>query len=148
MGKVIGIAGKEKSDSDMVVYASAKVSIEKGVGDDCRGVNKDDRQVTVMAIESWNDVCEELDRKIHWTKRKANILIEGIDLENTTGDILKIGEFYIEITGELKPGNRMDEISAGLKNALLPKWRGGVTGKVLSDGMIHEGDKVTLMERA
>lgn len=148
MGKVIGIAGKEKSGYDMVVYASAKVSIEKGIGDDCRGAKQSDRQVSVMTVESWNEACKELNQKIHWTKRGINILIEGIDLENTTGDILKIGEFYIEITGELKPGNKMNEVTTGLKDALLPKWRGGVSGKILNNGMIYEGDKVTLMERA
>ncbi|MGE0560558.1 MAG: MOSC domain-containing protein [Flavobacteriales bacterium] len=147
MGKVIGIAGKEKPGSDMVVYASAKASIEKGIGDDYRGVKKDDRQVSIMSLESWNEVCTELNRKLHWTKREINVLVEGIDLVDSVGDILKIGEFYIEITGELKPGNKMDIVSVGLKNALTPNWRGGVAGKVLSDGMIHEGDTVTLMER-
>lgn len=147
MGKVIGIAAKEKEGTDMVVYASAKASIEKGIGDDYRGAKKDDRQVSVMTLESWNAVCSELDRKLHWTKRNANILIEGIDLEDSIGNILKIGDFYIEITGELKPGNKMDKVFVGLKQALTPKWRGGVTGKVIREGMIHENDKVTLMER-
>lgn len=148
MGKVIGIAGKEKTGPDMVVYASAKASIEKGIGDDIRGAAQGDRQVSIMALESWNEVCTELDRKLHWTKREVNILVEGVDLVDSVGDILKIGEFYIEITGELKPGNKMDKVFVGLKDALSPNWRGGVTGKVLNDGMIHEGDKVTMMERA
>ncbi|MBI2279112.1 MAG: molybdenum cofactor biosysynthesis protein, partial [Bacteroidetes bacterium] len=126
----------------------AKASIENGIGDDYRGAKKDDRQVSIMSIESWNEVCAELDRKLHWTKREANILVEGIDLVDSVGDILKIGDFYIEITGELKPGNKMDKVFVGLKKALTPNWRGGVTGKVLNNGMIHEGDKVTLMERA
>lgn len=148
MGKVIGIAGKEKVGPDMVVYASAKASIENGIGDDYRGAKKDDRQVSIMSIESWTAVCAELDRKLHWTKREANILVEGIDLVDSVGDILKIGDFYIEITGELKPGNKMDKVFVGLKQALIPDWRGGVTGKVISEGMIHENDKVTMMERA
>lgn len=148
MGKVIGIAGKEKEGNEMVVYASAKVSFEHGIGDDYRGAKKDDRQVSVMSLESWNEVCAELDRKLHWTKRNVNLLIEGIDLENSTGNILKIGNFYIEITGELKPGNKMDKIFIGLKQALTPNWRGGVSGKVIREGMVQEGDKITLMERA
>ncbi|MBW6481893.1 MAG: hypothetical protein K0B10_02415 [Vicingaceae bacterium] len=148
MGKVIGIAGKEKKGTEMVVYASAKASFEHGIGDDYRGARKDDKQVSIMTIESWNSVCEELKRKIHWTKRNANIIIEGIDLENSTGDILKINDFYIEITGELIPCDSMDEVCKGLKQALTLNWRGGVFGKVISEGLIHEGDKVTLMERA
>lgn len=147
MGKVIGIAGKEKVGSDMVVYASAKASIENGIGDDYRGAKKDDRQVSIMSIESWNAVCAELNRKLHWTKREVNILVEGIDLVDSIGNILKIGDFYIEITGELKPGNKMDKVFDGLKLALTPNWKGGVSGKVISEGMINENDRVTLMER-
>lgn len=146
MGKVIGIAGREKKGAEMVVFAAAKVSFEHGIGDDYRGAIRDDRQVTIMTLESWNDVCKELDRKLHWTKRRANLIIEGIDLENSTGNRLKIGNFYIEITGEFKPGKFMDEQFVGLKKALTPNWRGGVTGRVISEGNVKEGDQIMLLE--
>ncbi len=148
MGKVIEIATREKKRSPMVVYASAKVSFDNGVGDDSRGLIKGDRQVTVMTKESWEEVCWELGRKLHWTTRRANILIEGINLENTIGKGLKIGKFYLEITGELNPCHRMDEQIEGLTKALIPNWRGGVTCKILSEGIVSEKDKVTLLEKA
>jgi len=147
MGKVIGIATHEKKRGPMVVYASAKVSLAKGVGDDCRGAIQNDRQITIMTMESWNATCEELDRKLHWTTRRANIIVEGIDLENTKGEFLKIGDFYVEITGELKPCNRMDEQLMGLTKALTPNWRGGVTCKLLSEGMVNENDPVIFVEK-
>ena len=147
MGKVVEIATREKKRADMVVYASAKVSFSNGVGDDYRGLIKGDRQVTVMTEESWKAACDELGRKLHWTTRRANIIIKGLDISNTKGDILKIGSFYLEITGELNPCSRMDEQMAGLTKALEPNWRGGVMCKILSEGIVSEGDKVTLMER-
>ena len=147
MGKVIGIATRDEKRGPMVVYASAKVSFEKGIGDDSRGAIRGDRQVTVMTEECWNDVNSELGRLLHWTTRRANIIIEGVDLENTTGNALKIGKFLLEITGELKPCARMDEQIKGLTAALIPNWRGGVTCKILSEGIVSEGDQVTLMER-
>lgn len=147
MGKVIGIATRDKKRAPMVVYASAKISFDKGVGDDSRGLVRGDRQVTVMTVESWAAVCAELDRKLHWTTRRANILIEGVDLENTKGNLLRIGKFMLEITGELKPCGRMDEQKEGLTKALTPNWRGGVMCKILSEGIVSEGNEVTLGEK-
>ena len=147
MGKVIGITTRIEKRGPMVVYASAKVSFDHGVGDDYRGLTRNDRQVTVMTEENWNVVCEELDRKLHWTTRRANILISGVDLENTTGKLLKIGNFFLEITGELAPCYRMDEELNGLKKALTPNWRGGVTCKILKEGIVNEGDKVTIGDK-
>lgn len=148
MGKVIGIATREKKKAPMMVYTSAKVTFDKGIGDDSRGLLKGNRQVTIMTEESWNAACAEIDRKIHWTTRRANILIDGIDLENTKGDLLKIGNFMLEITGELEPCKRMDEQLLGLTKALTPNWRGGVTCKILSEGYVNEGDQVTLGEKS
>ncbi|HQS70796.1 MAG TPA: MOSC domain-containing protein, partial [Novosphingobium sp.] len=34
----------------------------------------------------------------------------------------------------------------GLKSALLPDWRGGVLGRVLTDGDIAVGDEVRIEE--
>ena len=148
MGKVIEIATRDKAKSPMVVYASAKVSFDKGIGDDSRGIIKGDRQVTVMAQESWDKVCEEMGMKLHWTTRRANILISGIDLENSTGMILKIGDFFLEITGELNPCQRMDDQVVGLTKALTPNWRGGVTCKILSEGYVNEKDVVAIGDKA
>ena len=146
MGKVVGIAIHDKK-GPMVVFAAAKVTFEQGVGDDYLGALRNERQVSVMTLESWEAACTELNRRLHWSTRRANILIEGVDLENSKGMLLKIGNFFLEITGELKPGNRMDEQILGLKKALSPHWRGGVSCKVLSEGIVKEGDPVVLGER-
>ena len=150
MGKVIGIATCDKKGAPMVVNASANVSMEKGIGDDFRGAKADsrDRQVSIMTKESWDHVCQELGTKLHWTMRKANIMISGIDLENSTGSILKIGDFFLEITGKLPVGNGMEKQYIGLKKALSPNWRGGVSAKVVQEGIIQEGDEVLLGDRS
>jgi MOSC domain-containing protein YiiM len=149
MGKVIGIASCNEQGAPMVVLASAKVTIEKGIGDDYRGAKEDtrDRQVTVMTEENWNLACQELGTKLHWTTRKANIIISGLDLENSTGGILKVGNFFLEITGKLPVGNNMDKQYMGLKDALKPGWRSGVTAKVVQGGIVFEDDEVLLGDR-
>lgn len=147
MGKVIGIATRDKKRGPMVVFAAAKVTFKQGIGDDSRGLIQNDRQVTVMTEESWKAACKDLGSQMHWTTRRANILIDGVDLENTTGMILKIGNFFLEITGELTPCSRMEEQFKGLSKALTPNWRGGVMCKILSEGEVLEGDEVALGER-
>jgi MOSC domain-containing protein YiiM len=144
MGKIIGIASCEKKGGSMVVYASAKASIESGIGDDYRGIVQEDSgyQLTIIAVENWNRVCSELGRKLHWTTRGANLIIEGVDLENSTGDLLKIGNFFVEITGEYKPEQNMDDKILGLRDALVENWRGGVTAKVIQNGIVNENDEV------
>ncbi|MFT5779388.1 MAG: MOSC domain-containing protein YiiM [Crocinitomicaceae bacterium] len=147
MGKVIGIAAHNEYKGPMVVYASAKVSFDQGIADDIRGAKQNNRQVTILRKEDWSTVCAEIGSKLHWTTRRANILVEGIDLENSTGKLLKIGRFHLEITGELWPCERMDAEMLGLTQALTPNWRGGVTCRLLSEGVVNEGDEVSFFER-
>lgn len=147
MGKLIGIAGKEKEGEEMMVYASAKVSIEKGIGDDYRGTNNNDRQVSIISIEDWNKVCKELNRNLHWTKREANLIVEGVDFVDSIGNIVKIGEVFFEVTGQLKAGNKMEKVTPKLKELLNSNPWSAVTCKVISNGVINEGDVITLMER-
>jgi len=147
MGKVVGIATRIESRAPMVVFASAKISFEHGVGDDFRGLTRNHRQITLMSVEGWDAALKDLGKHLHWTTRRANILVEGIDLKNTKGEVLKIGDFLVEITGELNPCERMDEQVLGLTKALTPDWRGGVTCKLLSEGIVNEKDRITFMDK-
>lgn len=146
MGKVIAIATRPKTKAPMETCSSAVVSFDKGVGSDSRGLKRNHRQVTVITIEGWSEACNELNAELPWATRRANILIGGIDLANTKGKFLKVGNFYLEITGELEPCNRMDEQHNGLTNALKANWRGGVTCKLLSEGNVAIDDDVSLLE--
>ena len=148
MGNVLGISARIESRAPMVVFASAKVSFKHGVGEDFRGLKRNDRQITLMSIEGWKAALKDLGKDLHWTTRRANILVEGIDLENTTGEVLEVGSFLVEITGELNPCYRMDEQVAGLTKALTPNWRGGVTCKLLREGIVSEKDKVSFLDKA
>lgn len=146
MGKLLGIAIRVKSKSPMDKHDSAKVSFKEGVLSDFRGRKAGGkRQVTVMSKEAWEIVCEELGSVVPWTTRRANFLIEGISLEATTGQVLKIGSIELEITGELVPCNRMDEQFDGLTSILEKDWRGGVTCLVKSEGEAKLNDEVLLL---
>ena len=126
-------------------HENVVISFENGVGQDSRGKKQGKRQVTIMTKENWHSTCIELGQEIPWTTRRANILIEGLDLKDKTGQKLRIGTALVEITGELEPCNRMDQQFEGLTQILEKDWRGGVTCKLIEEGEVHLNDKVELL---
>jgi MOSC domain-containing protein YiiM len=143
MGRLTGIARREKKRAPMETLERADISAESGVADDFRG-KPGSRQVTVISAAAWRDACRDLGREIPWTTRRANLLVEGIDLPHTTGAILTIGRVRLKITGEIDPCSRMDEQYDGLTKALQPEWRGGVSCTVVEGGPVALGETVTL----
>ncbi len=144
MGRLIGIARREQKRAEMEVLQDAEISEQTGVANDFRG-KSGKRQVTVISAESWTDTCEDLGQEIPWTIRRANLLIEGIELPHRTGDVIEIGDVRLLVTMEVDPCSRMDEQVDGLRAALTPEWRGGVACTVLKGGSIRLGDEVSLL---
>jgi len=143
MGRLLGIAIKEASGAPMKVLEEATVSLTTGIDNDFRG-KSGNRQVTVLSSELWNEACTQLGTNLNWTVRRANLLIEGISIIDTKGYYLYVGDVILEITGETVPCKHMDEAFQGLKDTLAPSWRGGVTCKVIKEGMIRLGTPVEI----
>ena len=142
-GKLLGIAIKEAKRAPMILKEEAIVSTEKGIEGDYRG-KPGNRQVTVVSQGSWDNVCKDLNQSLPWIARRANLLVDGIILEKSTGSFLQIGKLVLEITGETEPCHRMDEFFQGLQEVLKPGWRGGVTCKVVNSGNIKIDDTVII----
>ncbi len=101
------------------------------------------RQVTILAREDWDTALVDAGATADPSRRRANILISGLQLADTRGRVLLIGDARVAVGGELTPCERMEEIAAGLQAALKPGWRGGVFGQVLSGGVVRVGDGVS-----
>jgi len=87
----------------------------------------------------------DLGRDIPWQERRANLLVDQVDLPQSPGAQLRIGnDVLIRVTGECDPCSRMETIAPGLKAALTPDWRGGVTAKVINGGEIAVGDEIRI----
>lgn len=143
MGRLLGIAIKEAKGAPMKILEEAEVSLTSGIDSDFRG-KPGNRQVTVLSSELWHEACAQLGVDLHWTIRRANLLIEGISIINTTGYYLYVGDVILKITGETVPCRHMDEAFQGLKDALASSWRGGVTCEVMKGGTIRVGTPVEI----
>ncbi len=144
MGRLVGIARRDKKRAEMEILDDAEISEQTGVANDFRG-KPGKRQVTVITAEAWAAACEELGQEIPWTSRRANLLVEEIELPQRTGDIIEIVGVRLLVTMEVDPCSRMDEQFQGLRSALTPEWRGGVACTVLRGGPVRLGDSVSLL---
>ena len=145
MATLKGIAYRLKSKGEMHITELSNVTPEKGVENDYRG-HPHNRQVTVLSVEDWQRACDELKLDLHWTTRRANLLVEGISFNPASvGDVIKIGNLHLQITRETDPCQRMEDVQSGLMKALAPDWRGGACCRVISGGDIAVGDCVEVM---
>ena len=146
-GRVLAMARRKASRAPMELVKGAGIGEADGLEGDFRGT-PGERQVTLLTREGWEAACAELGRDLPWTMRRANILIEGVAVAGKFDRVVRIGEAELTITSETDPCQRMDEQAAGLRQALTPDWRGGVSCRVRKGGRVRVGDAVELTGEA
>ena len=143
-GQLLGIATRPAIKAPMNALHAARITTAGGVESDARG-KPGPRQVTVLTSRGWDAAWLDLGAScLPWTARRANLLIDGVELRGKVGYELRIGTAILVITGETKPCGRMDKAHAGLKHALQPDWRGGVCCRVIRCGDVAVGSHVSL----
>lgn len=155
-GRLGGIARHDRPHGPIETIGHVSVTAAEGVHGDIRGAvastkKTRKRQVSIMEIESWQAALDDLgiapEDRPPWFSRRANLLVEGLRLPREPGKVIAIGAtLRIETTVETEPCERMDALLPGLKATLMPDWRGGVCGRVLTDGEIAVGDEVRIEE--
>ena len=149
VGRLVGIARRGQRRAPMTEIAQGQISLEAGLAGDYKGAKFPLRQITVLAREAWEAAVAEIgDSGLPWTIRRANLLVEGVELPRAKGGVLSVGPVRLEVTGQTYPCIRMEEARAGLLKALASDWRGGVTCRVLSGGQIGLGDTVEVLVRS
>jgi MOSC domain-containing protein YiiM len=121
---------------DPVLFAEAVVG--RGLAGNANQGGK--RQVTLIDETRWKEACVELGIEVTPSARRANVMLRGIDLENTRGMLLRIGPALIRIYNETRPCEQMDDAQQGLRAALRPHWRAGAYGEIVEGGVIRIGD--------
>lgn len=154
-GRLIGIAWRGARRAPMQTVDRIEIRPEFGVKGDHKGAKFKRRAVTVLAREDWEaaladvagDASDLFGEKpsLAWTARRANLLVEGLRLPRAVGARLSVGPILLEVTYPTTPCARMDEALCGLRRALHPEWRGGVTCSVIEGGEVRLGDAVAVV---
>jgi MOSC domain-containing protein YiiM len=101
-----------------------------------------ERQVTIMEQEVWEDLMKQVGGSLPPSARRANLMVSGIRLQNSQGNILRVGSVRVRIHGEAPPCGRIDKALEGLRELMNQDWRGGAYGEVIEGGEISAGDSV------
>ena len=139
MGTIAAIWIKPASRAPMKPVAEAQLNAGRGIEG-----NADQggwRQVTIIDEKAWRDAEAELGTEVDPSRRRANVMVRGIDLEQSRGKKLRLGACVIEIHGENPPCRQMGEMQKPLK----PHWRAGVFGTIVDGGTIRVGDAASYL---
>ncbi len=143
-GEIVSIWIKRAHRGPMDGVEEARLVAGRGVAGSADQGGK--RQITILDEASWLDATREAGAEVDPSKRRANVLVRGIDLVSSRGRTLRLGDCVIRVYGETTPCERMDEALPGLRRAMKPRWRGGVYGEIVEGGAIRAGDAVEWAE--
>jgi MOSC domain-containing protein YiiM len=144
LGRVVAIAIKSRKRGPMIEIDEAEAVVDGGIVGAPKPSVK--RGITLIERDKWEAALRDAKAELPWHARRANVLVDGVDLAALIGKRVRMGDVELLIGGETKPCRQMDEIHRGLQEALRPEKRGGVYGRVLWAGSFRIGDKVEAME--
>jgi MOSC domain-containing protein YiiM len=120
---------------------SALLEVDRGLSGNTHRGGK--RQVTIISKERWAELMDALGANLAPSARRANLMVSGIDLENSRGRVLRVGGTRLKINGETRPCEQMEAAHAGLQALMKARWGGGAFAEVLEGGEIRMGDAVS-----
>jgi MOSC domain-containing protein YiiM len=145
-GKLLRIFLRPSTRTPVREVTEAVAVADQGLdGDHAHGGK---RQVTLIAREGWAEAMAELGADVSPGGRRANLVVEGVDLGALLGRRLRVGQVEVELAGETRPCQLMDDVTPGLWQALKPRRRGGMFARILVGGTLRVGDAVEVLEPA
>lgn len=146
-GVIAGLARHAYPKAPMELIERAEISEAGGIAGDFRGRRKPGglgkRQVTLMERADWAAAMAAVGADHPWWARRCNIVIDGLDLPQTPGAHLRLGQdVVLEVTRFTDPCERMEALAPGLFAALVHDWRGGVCSRVVQGGTVLVGDLI------
>jgi len=100
------------------------------------------RQVTLIDLARWHELMDRLGTDLQTSARRANLVIDSLDLFDSRGKTLRIGTARLHVLGETRPCERMEEAWPGLRATMRERWGGGAYAEIVEGGEISVGDAV------
>lgn len=143
MGRIKAICISEKKGTQKTEVQEAELITDFGIKGDAHA-GKWHRQVSLLGYEKI-EAFKEKGAQVENGAFGENIIVEGFDLKNTpVGTKFQVGEVLLELTQIGKECHSHCAIYHAVGDCIMP--REGVFTKVLSGGMIHKGDEITMIE--
>ncbi len=146
IGRVEWIGVRPARRVPMQVTEIVEARAGKGLtGDRFSGSPTSKRQVTLIQAEHLEVIARLLRRTdLDPSLVRRNIVVSGINLLALNGAQFRIGAAVFEGTGGCHPCSRMEEaLGPGGYNAM--RGHGGLTARVIEDGLIRVGDEVRML---
>ena len=122
--------------------SAARATLVAGRGIEGNADQGGKRQVTLMDLERWQELMDLLGAELETSARRANLVIDSLDLFDSRGRTLRVGNARLRVWGETRPCERMEEALPALKAAMRERWGGGAFAEVIEGGEIAVGDAV------
>lgn len=142
-GRLLWIGLRPARREPMVAVAEAVLAPGCGLaGDRWRGQPGGARQVTLVAAEHLAAIAGFLGLEAVAPERlRRNLVVQGMNLSALKGWRFRIGRAVLEYSGECHPCSRMEE-AFGPGGYTAVRHHGGITARVLEEGVIRLGDQV------
>jgi MOSC domain-containing protein YiiM len=141
--RVLGIAVRTASGVPLREVEETAAPADGWLEGDHGGSAK--RGVTLLSRETWAEVNARLGTDLPWIARRANVLVEGLDLMACVARTLRVGEVHVHVLGETRPCEEMDKAWSGLRRVLETRGFGGVYGRVVRGGTVRVGDPIEVV---
>lgn len=144
-GTVEWIGLRPEKNAPMIETAQAHAVIGSGLqGDRFKGNALSKRQVTLIQAEHLAVIAAFLHRAtLEPSLLRRNIVVSGINLLALKEKTFAVGDAVFELTGLCHPCSKMEKIlGKGGYNAL--RGHGGITARVVKNGVIKIGDRVSV----
>ena len=147
MAEVVSIHRAAVKDGVAEPLREAVVREDYGIEGDWRSRGGKDRQVTLIEEEALLAVGERLGAPVKPGASRRQVVVRGLPLNATVGQVLRVGDVELQVTGLADPCDNMERtIGPGARAAL--EDRGGVCARVLRGGTLRVGDAVRVVEPA
>lgn len=141
----IGLRPARGEAIEVVQEVLASITSSGLVGDRYASRRSDRRQVTLIQHEHLAAMASFLGRDaLDPTILRRNIVVSGINLLALKNARFRIGDAILEGTGLCHPCSKM-EVALGPGGYNATRGHGGLTARVVEDGMIRVGDEVVAL---